>query len=332
MVEANPEPHQMTRSVLEVLAGVPLHRAAAHTGTEPADLADAVEIYQVAGAAALEAQARTHSWYQVRVQFTDWNTAEQTAATHLGPQLQQAENTGALAAWWFIRKAPCWRLRCRPHPATTSTDMQKAINTILHSLTSAGLIDRWWETVYEPETLAFGGPKATDIAHDLFHTDSRSILDYLRRRDPTAPPENTIGRRELSLLLCSTLFRSAGQEWYEQGDIWHRVAQLRPLPPGTPTNRLRDMTDGLRRLMTVDTSPTSTLFGPDGPLSFAAPWAAAFDKAGTSLGHTAQEDALERGVRDILAHHVIFHWNRLGLAGRTQAILARVRILSGEGR
>ncbi len=75
--------------------------------------------------------------------------------------------------------------------------------------------------------------------------------------------------------------------------------------------------------MTVNTDPHSTLLGPDGPLAFAAPWAAAFHGAGRSLGHAARDGTLQRGVRDILAHHVIFHWNRLGLAASTQAILAR---------
>jgi thiopeptide-type bacteriocin biosynthesis protein len=66
------------------------------------------------------------------------------------------------------------------------------------------------------------------------------------------------------------------------------------------------------------------LFGTDGPLSFAESWAAAFDHAGQALAATANEGTLERGTRDILAHHVIFHWNRIGLSATTQNILANV--------
>lgn len=321
-MDARTAPHQTAKSVLAVLAGVPLHQAAARIAVEPADLADAVAVYQAAGYAALEAHAATRGWYQVRIQFTDGNCAEHAAATRLSPHLQQAQDAGLLAAWWFIRKAPCWRLRARPGPAATVADLHAAISTVLDRLTEAGLIDRWQETVYEPEACAFGGP-GMDIAHTLFPADSRGILDYLRRHDPTAPLEGTIGRRELPVLLCSTLFRSAGQEWHEHGDVWHRVAQLRPLPPDTPTDRLPDLASGLRRLMTVDTDPHGTLLGTGGPLAFAAPWAAAFAEAGRSLGHAARDGTLQRGLRDILAHHVIFHWNRLGLAARTQGILAR---------
>jgi thiopeptide-type bacteriocin biosynthesis protein len=116
------------------------------------------------------------------------------------------------------------------------------------------------------------------------------------------------------------LFRAAGQDWYEQGDIWHRVAQMRPLPTDIPTVRLPEMAEDLRRLLTVD---THQLLAPEGPLDFAAPWAAGFADAGRDLADTAQRGVLLRGIRDILAHQVIFHWNRLGLSATTQAILTR---------
>jgi thiopeptide-type bacteriocin biosynthesis protein len=123
--------------------------------------------------------------------------------------------------------------------------------------------------------------------------------------------------------LCSALLRGARQDWYEQGDVWHRVAQMRAFPAGTTAGQLRQMTGGLRILMTADTSPAGALFGSCRPLAFAASWVAAFDVAGRAREAAASKGALERGAREILAHHVIFHWNRLGLADRTQSILAR---------
>ncbi|HSL09426.1 MAG TPA: hypothetical protein VK887_15830 [Pseudonocardiaceae bacterium] len=69
--------------------------------------------------------------------------------------------------------------------------------------------------------------------------------------------------------------------------------------------------------------PTGALFGTDGPLAFAASWTAAFNHAGQALGAAANDGALERGTRDILAHHVIFHWNRIGLPYKIQSILAQ---------
>nr|WP_143267114.1 lantibiotic dehydratase C-terminal domain-containing protein [Amycolatopsis thailandensis] len=44
--------------------------------------------------------------------------------------------------------------------------------------------------------------------------------------------------------------------------------------------------------------------------------------AGVDLGRLARVGTLRRGLRAVLSHHVIFHWNRIGLSYGTQAILA----------
>jgi thiopeptide-type bacteriocin biosynthesis protein len=310
---------EIAAGVLAVLAGTPLPRAAAGAGVPALDLADAVETYQAAGRAILDTQTSPNGWYQVYVQFASWDAAEQVAANHLAPQLHHAQQAGTLGEWWFIRKAPCWRFRFQLGPTSTDADLRAAIGAILDTLTDTGLTQRWWETIYEPETLAFGGPPGIDVAHRLFHADSIGILDFLHHA--TAPEEPTIGRRELSILLCTALFRAAGQDWHEQGDIWHRVATMRLPINDEPPTQLQRLADTVYRLVAADTNPAS-LFGPHGSLSFARPWATAFTDAGAHLSTAANDGALQRGIRDILAHHVIFHWNRLGLSARTQALLA----------
>jgi thiopeptide-type bacteriocin biosynthesis protein len=316
-------PHQVATGVLAVLSGTSLHRAAFRVGMQSGDLADAVEVFKSAGAAALRAQDANRDWYQVRIRFFDWSIAEHIAAAHLGPHLHEVQNTGVITGWWFVRKAPCWRLRCRPGPTATLADVRADLSTVLHRLTAAEAIGGWWENIYEPETLAFGGPPGMHIAHELFHADSAAILDYLRRQDQAAPSTCTIGRRELSILLCTGLFRAAGQEWHEHGDIWHRVTAMRPLPPDAPVHRIGELTANLFALITADTTPSGPLFGTGGPLAPAAAWATAFIHAGEALGKAARHGTLQRGLRDTLAHHVIFHWNRLGLPARTQAVLAQ---------
>lgn len=314
--QAAAQPNEMAEGVLAVLAGSPLDQVATGLGIATADLTDAIETYQRAGHAALEIQAATRDWYQVRVQFSEWDNAEKTAVTGLGPQLRRLQDTGVITAWWFIRKAPCWRLRMKPGCDIALAEMKTSVNSILTALTAAGLISRWWQTPYESETAAFGGRSGMDIAHNLFCSDSSHILGYLGRSEPP------IGRRELSILLCDTLFRAAGQEWFECGDIWHRVTRLRLIPTDTSPDRLTELTESLRKLLTYDTRPTGALFDTNGPLAFAASWAAAFNHSGQALGAAANEGVLERGIRNILAHHVIFHWNRIGLPYKTQAILA----------
>lgn len=183
----------------------------------------------------------TPSWRQVFIRFDAWDAAEHTAVTQLAPLLADAEAAGLVASWFFVRKAPCWRLRFLPSEDSTDSTAQDATTFIhqrLDTLHEAGRIARWVTASYEPEAYAFGGPAAMDTAHHLFHHDSRHILSYL------------------------------GSDRYD--------------------------------------------------------WAAAFHNAGTELGDLARNGTLRRGLRAVLAHHVIFAWNRIGLSHTTQSLLANV--------
>ena len=301
------------RAALKVLTGTSLRDAAIAEGMEPADLAEAVEVYRRAGLQALEQQTAS-GWWQLYIQFTDWSNAEQAVADHLAPLLRHAEEDGVVAAWWFMRKHPSWRLRLQPGPAGCT--MKAGLGAAFDDLAADGRIGSWSPGIYEAETAAFGGNSGMDLAHELFCEDSRAVVDLLRNGG------SGLGRRELSLLLCSILMRAAGLEWYEQGDVWHRVALERRLPADVPTSKLAAMADDLRQLMLADITPDGPLLGAHGPLASASGWADAFSRAGRTLGTVARAGTLQRGLRDILSYQVIFHWNRLGLSARTQSILA----------
>ena len=304
-------------AVLDILAGTPLAEAAAGVRTEPAELAEAVEVYRQAGRHALEQQAACLGWWQLYIEFADWSTDEKTAVDHLAPLLLQAEQDGAITAWWFIRKAPCWRVRLRLRSQPQAADAKARVGAALDALLADGRVRRWWTGVYEPETTAFGGDLGVGLAHELFHADSHAILTALHHR------ENRLGRRELSVVLCGVLMRAAGAEWYEQGDIWHRVARDRPLPDDVAPDQSQALAADLKVLLLANTDADGPLFRPGGPAAFAGEWAAAFRRAGEALGAAAREGALERGLRHVIGYHVIFHWNRLGLSARTQSVLAR---------
>ncbi|WP_328967528.1 thiopeptide-type bacteriocin biosynthesis protein [Streptomyces sp. NBC_00239] len=305
-------PQTTEHAVLAVLSGQSLAATATRAGIDTEELGDAVTLYRAAGQAVLAEQAARRDWHQVRIEFADFDRAEDAAATHLAPRLRMLEDSGLLAAWWHIRKAPCWRLRLLPAPGADPARLHLATSELLGALVQSAEIIRWWPTVYEPEVLAFGGLEGIDTAHGLFHADSRHFLARTHQ-----PPG--LGRREMSMLLCTALFRSAGLDWYEQGDVWDRVARMRPLPEDISPDHLNGMGGGLRRLLSLD---TRTLTGPGGTMEAAAPWLAAFTTAGQAISNAAQSGILQRGPRDILAHHVIFHWNRHGLTARAQATLA----------
>ena len=185
-------------------------------------------------------------------------------------------------------------------------------------MVSCGLAKRWWPSLYEPETVAFGGREGIKIAHDVFHTDSIGVLDYLQRmatghRDP-------LDAKATSLLLVSLFLRAAGQEWGEQGDVWARVEAKRPLPDGIPMQRLSAMTHGLQKLLSIDPGPA---LGADGLLAPHAQWINGLQESGRSIADADHEGRLSLGIRAILARHILFHWNRMGFSTRQQAIWAR---------
>jgi thiopeptide-type bacteriocin biosynthesis protein len=311
------------RAVLDVLAGQPIPEMAANAGISPAILAAAAEAAQHAIRCALELRrTETSGWEQYYLHFSDWQAAERTAAAHLAPMLDKTEQDQTITSWWFIRKHPCWRLRVQP--VLGHSDATACLHAVFDDLVTAGMLDGWWPGIYEPETAAFGGTTGMAAAHDLFHADSRHILHYAALAEPP------VGRRELSILLCSSLLHGAGVEWYEQGDVWDRICQDRPLSPTADQEQVAAVSRDVRHLLVTDTSPKEPLLRPGGTASFAAGWVEAFHAAGQTLGVAARTGMLNRGLREILSYHVIFHWNRLGLTARTQGILtlaARTTVL-----
>ncbi len=253
-------------------------------------------------------QNTSTGWRQVNLWCDDWQAAEHMAVTHLGPLLTQAEDTGSITCWWFVRKGESWRLRFLP-----ADDRDETATAFLEHLTTAlmdqGAIRRHAEVSYEPEIHAFGGSGAMALAHSLFHADSRHILHHLALAQP-----ETDHRREVGLLLGTQLMRSAGQDRYEQGGIWAQLAAHRTME--THREPSPATLAAVQRLLAAvgDTS--------DSPLASASDWPAAFEHTGQALADLAQQGTLTRGLRAVVAHHLLFAFNRLGIAAEHQHVLA----------
>ncbi|MBB2749318.1 UNVERIFIED_ORG: protein-L-isoaspartate(D-aspartate) O-methyltransferase [Microbispora rosea subsp. rosea] len=242
-------------------------------------------------------------WRQCTIEFPDAAAAYQVAAAEVLPALTAAQNDGVLQTWWFIRKQGRWRLR---YALTSASEDTGIIGDVLDHLATTGRIVGWMPGIYEPETHVFGGPHGMDAAHQLFHADSRDLLTHV----------DHVGVRETSILLCGVLMRAAGLDWYEQGDVWAKVAELRPLDPVTPPwapEHDRELQAAMRRLLTADARTLPTI---------PTRWSAAFEDAGQALAGLNREGRLTRGLRAVLAHHVIFHANRANVPGGDQAAIA----------
>ncbi|MEV8020023.1 thiopeptide-type bacteriocin biosynthesis protein [Streptomyces sp. NPDC086554] len=310
-----PAPSPVGRAVLDVLAGQPIHDVARKSGMEPVALADAIEVFKQAGTEALARHELRDNWSQFYMEFSDWADADRTAAALLAPVLESLKDRGELSLWWFIRKHPCWRLRLDGGPGSPACT---ELSDHLDELVKDGQLRRWWPGAYEPETAAFGGAVGMLNAHILFSADSHHILT--RKGQGDVP----LGRRELSVVLCTVMLRAAGLEWQEQGDVWDRVIneEHRSSTGKVIEDRLGGMTRQIRQLLVSDTSPDGPLFGPHCALHPVASWAVAFRRAGDALKEAVASDGLDRGLRRVLAYHVIFHWNRLGLSLGAQSALA----------
>ncbi|NUS88066.1 MAG: hypothetical protein HOY75_36540 [Streptomyces sp.] len=242
------------------------------------------------------------------ITFADRETGKRFITERLGSVLLAAGSAGQLAGWWFMNKQP-WPLRYR------ATEPSPLVESTLSALIADGSDLSWLPGIYEPETTAFGGTKAMDAAHDLFHQDSRHLLTY-------EPGPGRLGRRETAVLLLSSMMRAAGLDWFEQGDVWAKVADLRPAV-AEPLNseKATAHAPAMRKLMTID---AHSLCRPGGPLDGHTEWVAAFERAGTTLADLATHGGLTRGLRSIIAHHAIFHANRAGLHQDDQHAISHI--------
>ncbi|MFJ2774752.1 thiopeptide-type bacteriocin biosynthesis protein [Streptomyces sp. NPDC087300] len=216
-------------AVLAVLGGASVDDAARAAGVLPGHLTEAIEIYRAAGRAALDAQPS--GWQQANIHFADYPTAAGAFRGYIAPAL----HTGPVGTWWFVRKYPHWRLRYHPAPGFAPEDAISHVTEALDNSVSWGVTSDWQSIPYEPETIAFGGSAGISLAHELFHTDSVSVLGYLHT--VANGQARSLDAKTISLVAMTLLMRAAGLEFGEQGDVWGRVEECGHPPRTYPWSR-----------------------------------------------------------------------------------------------
>ncbi|MER6174201.1 thiopeptide-type bacteriocin biosynthesis protein [Streptosporangium sp. NPDC001681] len=298
------------QAVIAVLAGEPLGEVAARFQMREDDLVRAVEVYRIAGEAALIRMSERPAWYQITVAspaLSHHHGLTPFVLSHLGAELGEAENDKVIHSYHFLRKDGGIRLRVRPN----SEPAQQRLAAILDRLAACGQVSGWVPGIYEPETHAFGGPAAMRTAHTLFCADSHAALASFDLASPLPSP----CPRKTSVLLTCALLRAAGLDVHEQGDVWARICARRDPPRLPPPHQMDAALTGIGHLMAAD--PVAQRFGTG--------WrsrVAAFEVAGRELAGLARTGVLQRGLRAVLARHVLFLFNRAGMRGHQQAIVA----------
>ncbi|MEU8246230.1 methyltransferase, FxLD system [Nonomuraea sp. NPDC048916] len=227
-------------------------------------------------------------WWHATVSFSGDDGVSPKAAAVLSAALSDQR-------FHFLRKEGKLRLRT-----------ERSVADLLDQLVADHLASGWVGGVYEPETDAFGGPQGMDIAHEVFCADSRAALAE------SGSPYS----RERCVLLISAMNRATGVDPYEVGDVWVKVANLRPaIEPPTGDYRAAAIA-AMRRLMNADAARWKGT-EPGWPERVAA-----FEEAGRRLARLAADGLLRRGLRAVLAHHAIFAFNRADVPVAEQAAAA----------
>ncbi|MCP2257228.1 protein-L-isoaspartate(D-aspartate) O-methyltransferase [Streptoalloteichus tenebrarius] len=222
-----------------------------------------------------------------------WHATVSFPSSGVSPEAAQALSSALRnQRFHFLRKDGGLRLRT-----------ERPVADLLDQLVADDLAIGWVDGVYEPETEAFGGAEGMAVAHEVFCGDSPAALG-----EGGSP-----GARERCVLLLSTLNRAAGLDPFEVGDVWAKLASLRP-PVDPPSGASYDRAvAAMRRLINADAARRP----------HAEPgWVervAVFEDAGRQLRRLASAGRLTRGLRAVLAHHAVFAFNRAGVPAVAQA-------------
>ncbi len=147
-----------------------------------------------------------------------------------------------LASWrstadvrlWFLRKPPGLRLRCG---GPGFNDVARAeLHALLDDEVAAGRVDRWWSSVYEPETWRFGGHEAYAAANVWLSCDASAQLDACFPDSGCSP---RLSSEVMALAILSDLVErgtgSAAGVWdVWAGLLWAYAGEPPSEPPAPP--------------------------------------------------------------------------------------------------
>ncbi len=220
----------------------------------------------------------------------------------------------SVSNFFYMNKPPGLRVRFQ-----AGHDRRQALGAALRARIGGwqaeGIAERVTGGVYEPEQTLFGGPGSMRHVHRLFTVDAMAWLAFYG--SAPCPPW------AFSLAMISGLLDGLEIIDWEDLDVWERIRRQarRTVPAGLPADRVTAAVSGLQatwaeRADFLASLPgdAAALVGKYRPLLEAAAleWSKEY-----FLGADASI-----GPREAAAFFTIFHWNRGGLPGTTQAIIA----------
>lgn len=104
--------------------------------------------------------------------------------SQVAPVLSALADAGITDRWHFIRyQDPDWHVRLRLHGAPEALLGQAlpALHAAMAALLGTGQVWRVQLDTYEREVERYGGPRAVELAEQVFHADSDAVLAVLRQ-------------------------------------------------------------------------------------------------------------------------------------------------------
>jgi thiopeptide-type bacteriocin biosynthesis protein len=271
-------------------------------------LAEQVDVFLSAGLAAVAADAGRR-WVQVGLAPRP-GAGGGEVGTVLARLVDGLIEDGTATNACYLRRSPGFQLRMESPPGQRPR-LEGELFSRLSRLRST--FERPVPGVYEPESVAFGGPAAMRFVHSLFTIDSRAWLAFHRLRSPGPA-------WAFSLALQRRLLAGLEIADREGVEVWDRVRQRtdRTLPPGPISGRrataVRAAWSDPERLVAGLPADVRAVLQHWGPRVQAAGrrWHAGyFARRGAGIG--PWEGA---------AVATVLHWNRAGLSAGAQSLIS----------
>lgn len=261
-------------------------------------------------------------WLQWRLYTDEPIEALQKLSEESMKPLQLSEE---IRGFWYMLKsdgALHARLRVEMIDQNLTPHLQQYLEEQFQHMLDSGALREVVPGVYEPEAGLFGGEEAMQVTHRMFETDSDLALTLHHRAS---------GERHLiSHLWLELMLRSIHLDAFERWDVWRKVRSVRP----GYHEKWEAAMGRMRRVMEhVLTTPDQALkeqllsYLPEGQthLQTLSNWA-------ERMMQLNQQGLLERGLREIAAVCVIFHWNRMMFGPAEQPFLAYLRYTLSKPR
>jgi len=244
---------------------------------------------------------RSRTWLQLNVALVRSAGSALASARALFRALEDAVDPwradGRVSSFHFMRKPPDVRLRFQ-----TTGDVRSEIERLLDVLVRGGVVERWFESVYEPETARFGGVAARDAVNRWFDADTWMWmrLDRLRAAGGAklAPPA-------LCAAVAHDLVLSAVDGRAEAWDLWRSYADGLDAP-ATALASLDHLPDLDALVQRASAEEAAVL----------RDYRVANQRLAGAVRGLWSRGTLTAGLRSVVATVVLFHFHRHGLSSQ----------------